>query len=43
MSIACQDKQVAEDTKKLLMSKFDMKVLGNAKKILDMEISRDRG
>lgn len=42
MLIACQDKQELEDTKRLLMSEFNMKVLGNAKKILGMEISRDR-
>ncbi|CAA7024877.1 unnamed protein product [Microthlaspi erraticum] len=40
--IASRDKKQVEDLKKLLSSEFEMKDLGEAKKILGMEITRDR-
>ncbi|CAA7043752.1 unnamed protein product [Microthlaspi erraticum] len=40
--IASRDKKLVEDLKKLLSSEFEMKDLGEAKKILGMEITRDR-
>ncbi|KAJ0489574.1 putative RNA-directed DNA polymerase [Helianthus annuus] len=42
MLLACKDKAQVEATKKLLMCEFDMKELGEAKKILGMEIHRNR-
>ncbi|KAK1427083.1 hypothetical protein QVD17_15766 [Tagetes erecta] len=42
MLICCEDKDEIEVTKELLMKAFDMKDLGAAKKILGMEIVRDR-
>ncbi|KAI3727128.1 hypothetical protein L1987_66937 [Smallanthus sonchifolius] len=42
MLIACSDKSEIENTKLLLMSEFDMKQLGEAKKIIGMEIFRNR-
>nr|GEX18642.1 retrotransposon protein, putative, Ty1-copia subclass [Tanacetum cinerariifolium] len=41
--IACKSKSEIEYTKGLLRKKFDMKELGPARKILGMEIVRDRG
>ncbi|CAL9218009.1 unnamed protein product [Arabidopsis halleri] len=40
--IASRDKRSIEDLKALLGSEFEMKYLGEAKKILGMEIERDR-
>uniref|UniRef100_A0A1J3IJ96 Retrovirus-related Pol polyprotein from transposon TNT 1-94 n=1 Tax=Noccaea caerulescens TaxID=107243 RepID=A0A1J3IJ96_NOCCA len=40
--IASKSKRYVDDLKKLLKSEFEMKDLGDAKKILGMEISRDR-
>nr|GEZ93448.1 hypothetical protein [Tanacetum cinerariifolium] len=42
MSIACKSKAEIGSTKSLLKKEFDMKELGEAKKILGMEIVRDR-
>nr|GEW94271.1 retrotransposon protein, putative, Ty1-copia subclass [Tanacetum cinerariifolium] len=42
MMIACESKAEIENTKTLLKKEFDMKELGEAKKILGMEIIRDR-
>nr|GEX04662.1 zinc finger, CCHC-type [Tanacetum cinerariifolium] len=42
MLIACKSKAEIESTKSLLKKEFDMKELGEAKKILGMEIVRDR-
>ena len=43
MLIACKSKSEIEYTKGLLRKEFDMKELGPARKILGMEIIRDRG
>ncbi|GJV72537.1 retrotransposon protein, putative, ty1-copia subclass [Tanacetum coccineum] len=43
MLIACKSKSEIEYTKGLLRKEFDMKELGPARKILGMEIVRDRG
>ncbi|GJW31633.1 retrovirus-related pol polyprotein from transposon TNT 1-94 [Tanacetum coccineum] len=43
MLIACKSKSEIEYTKGLLRKEFDIKELGPAKKILGMEIVRDRG
>ncbi|GJX54651.1 retrovirus-related pol polyprotein from transposon TNT 1-94 [Tanacetum coccineum] len=43
MLIACKSKSEIEYTKGLLRKEFDMKELGLARKILGMEIVRDRG
>nr|GEU79295.1 retrotransposon protein, putative, Ty1-copia subclass [Tanacetum cinerariifolium] len=43
MLIACKSKSEIEYTKGLLLKEFDMKELGPARKILGMEIVRDRG
>ncbi|KAJ0869659.1 putative RNA-directed DNA polymerase [Helianthus annuus] len=43
MLVACENQQVIKETKDLLKQEFDMKELGPAKKILGMEILRDRG
>ncbi|GKB28461.1 retrotransposon protein, putative, ty1-copia subclass [Tanacetum coccineum] len=43
MLIACKSKSKIEYTKGLLRKEFDMKELGPARKILSMEIFRDRG
>ncbi|GJX31053.1 retrotransposon protein, putative, ty1-copia subclass [Tanacetum coccineum] len=43
MLIACKSKSEIEYTKGLLQKEFDMKELGPARKILGMEIVRDRG
>ena len=43
MLIACKSKSKIEYTKGLLRKEFDMKELGPARKILGMEIIRDRG
>ncbi|GJR72960.1 retrovirus-related pol polyprotein from transposon TNT 1-94 [Tanacetum coccineum] len=43
MLIACKSKSKIEYTKGLLRKEFDMKELGPARKILGMEIVRDRG
>ncbi|KAD6795292.1 hypothetical protein E3N88_06188 [Mikania micrantha] len=40
--VACKDKLQITAVKQLLMREFDMKELGDAKKILGMEIYRDR-
>lgn len=42
MLVACKSKAEIAKTKNLLKSEFNMKELGNAKKILGMEITRDR-
>ncbi|GJU85000.1 retrovirus-related pol polyprotein from transposon TNT 1-94 [Tanacetum coccineum] len=42
MQIACKSKAKIRSTKSLLKKEFDMKELGEAKKILGMEIVRDR-
>ncbi|GKF68885.1 retrovirus-related pol polyprotein from transposon TNT 1-94 [Tanacetum coccineum] len=42
MQIACKSKAKIRSTKSLLKKEFDMKELGKAKKILGMEIVRDR-
>jgi len=42
MLIACKIREEIEDLKKILSSEFDMKNLGIAKKILGVEIERDR-
>ncbi|XP_057532923.1 uncharacterized protein LOC130810814 [Amaranthus tricolor] len=42
MLVACSSLLKVEDLKELLSSEFDMKDLGEAKKILGMEILRDR-
>ncbi|KAD3338048.1 hypothetical protein E3N88_33569 [Mikania micrantha] len=42
MLIACEDKRQIQIVKGVLMREFDMKELGSAKKILGMEIQRDR-
>nr|GFD31997.1 retrovirus-related Pol polyprotein from transposon TNT 1-94 [Tanacetum cinerariifolium] len=42
MLIACKSKAEIGSTKSLLKKEFDMKDLGEAKKILGMEIVRDR-
>ncbi|KAH9687881.1 Integrase catalytic domain-containing protein [Citrus sinensis] len=42
MLIACKVREEIEDLKKILSSEFDMKNLGIAKKILGVEIERDR-
>ncbi|GKB11312.1 hypothetical protein Tco_0845235, partial [Tanacetum coccineum] len=42
MLIACKSKSEIEYTKELLRKEFDMKELGPARKILGMEIVRDR-
>ncbi|GJS79710.1 retrotransposon protein, putative, ty1-copia subclass [Tanacetum coccineum] len=43
MLIACKSKSEIEYTKGMLQKEFDMKELGPARKILSMEIVRDRG
>ncbi len=43
MLIACRDNDEIKKLKFQLLSRFDMKDLGSAKKILGMEICRDRG
>ncbi|GJR45929.1 retrovirus-related pol polyprotein from transposon TNT 1-94, partial [Tanacetum coccineum] len=43
MLIACKSKSKIEYTKGLLQKEFDMKELGQARKILGMEIVRDKG
>ena len=42
MLIACKIKDEIEVLKELLSSEFDMKDLGHAKKILGMDIKRNR-
>ena len=42
MLLACKDKSQIEKMKEILKSEFDVKDLGHAKKILGMEIIRDR-
>nr|GEX07623.1 retrotransposon protein, putative, Ty1-copia subclass [Tanacetum cinerariifolium] len=42
MLISCKSKAEIRSTKSLLKKEFDMKELGEAKKIFDMEIVRDR-
>ena len=42
MLIACKDKSEICKLKSLLSSKFEIKDLGDAKKILGMELIRDR-
>lgn len=42
MLVACKDKKQIDATKVLLKGEFDMKELGVARKILGMEITRDR-
>ena len=42
MLIACQDASKIDELKRMLSSEFDMKNLGAAKKILGMEIKRER-
>ena len=42
MLIACESKSQIEETKQLLMREFEMKDLGKARKILGMEIHRNR-
>ncbi|KAK1413090.1 hypothetical protein QVD17_34841 [Tagetes erecta] len=42
MLIACQDKGEIEATKSMLKREFEMKELGEAKKILGMQITRNR-
>lgn len=42
MLIACKDKSEIEKTKDFLKKEFEMKELGDAKKILGMEITRNR-
>ncbi|KAH9793265.1 hypothetical protein KPL71_004467 [Citrus sinensis] len=42
MLVACKSREEIEALKNLLSSEFDMKDLGSAKKILAMEIKRDR-
>ncbi|KAH9670351.1 hypothetical protein KPL70_016951 [Citrus sinensis] len=42
MLLASKDMEVIDDLKLLLNSEFDMKVLGRAKKILKMEIKKNR-
>ena len=42
MLIACKIREEIEDLKKILSSEFDMKNLGIAKKILGVEIERNR-
>src|SRR3954470_4236100 len=42
MLIACQDASKIDELKRMLSSVFDMKNLGTAKKILGMEIKRER-
>lgn len=42
MLIACKSREHIALTKSLLMQEFDMKQLGDAKKIIGMEIVRDR-
>ncbi|XP_076939497.1 uncharacterized protein LOC143608321 [Bidens hawaiensis] len=42
MLVACQDKHIIQKTKELLKKEFDMKKLGEAKKILGMGINRDK-
>ncbi|KAJ0844964.1 putative RNA-directed DNA polymerase [Helianthus annuus] len=43
MLLACKDKGQISATKRMLMAEFNMKELGEAKKIMGMEIHRDRG
>ena len=43
MLIAVRNKTHVQKLKAQLKKEFDMKVLGEAKKILSMEITRDRG
>lgn len=43
MLVVCKSRNEIETLKQLLNSEFDMKDLGKAKKILGMEIIRDRG
>lgn len=42
MLVACLDKAKIKEVKTMLKQKFNMKKLGNAKKILGIEIARDR-
>ena len=42
MLMACKDKSQIEKINEILKSEFDMKDLGHAKNILEMEIIRDR-
>jgi len=42
MLIACRDMSKINELKGMLNSEFDMKDLSSAKKILEMEIKRDR-
>ncbi|KAK9054827.1 hypothetical protein SSX86_025906 [Deinandra increscens subsp. villosa] len=42
MLIACKSQSELQNTKKLLGAEFDMKEMGEAKKIIGMEIIRDR-
>ncbi|KAK9066710.1 hypothetical protein SSX86_014033 [Deinandra increscens subsp. villosa] len=42
MLLACDSVQVIKDTKEMLSSRFEMKDLGQARKILGMQIQRDR-
>ncbi|KAI3818026.1 hypothetical protein L1987_11828 [Smallanthus sonchifolius] len=42
MLLACRDKDQIKATKEMLMAEFEMKELGEAKKILGSEIYRDR-
>ena len=40
--LACKDKPQIQEVKRILKSEFDMMDLGNARRILDMEIVRNR-
>ncbi|RVW69880.1 Retrovirus-related Pol polyprotein from transposon TNT 1-94 [Vitis vinifera] len=42
MRVACQERRHLEQVKEMLKAKFEMKDLGSAKRILGMEIERDR-
>ena len=42
MLVACKEIRHLEQVKEMLKAKFEMKYLGSAKRILGMEIERDR-
>ena len=42
MLVACKEKRHLEQVKEMLKAEFEMKDLGSAKRILGMEIERDR-
>ena len=42
MLLACKDKSQIQEVKRILKSEFDMMDLRNARRILDMEIVRNR-